>query len=273
MASRRAPHNSVRRRLAVATWRAPTDARIYTRLELDATALLAYVQATRQRSGERVTITHVVGAALGRAIRAVPDVRSRVVFGRISTTEACDVGFVVDISDGGDLAPVKVRGVDRKSPADIARELSPGVTRVRAGTDPNHSRSSSIIRHVPWWTLRPLLNVVSLLVGGLGVSAFGQPGFPFGSALISNVGPLGLDEAYMAPVPFARVPLYLAVGSVHDAAVAVHGQVVVRPRMVLIGTADHRLIDGAHAGQVARVLRELLAEPTRLDEPDGPAPG
>jgi pyruvate dehydrogenase E2 component (dihydrolipoamide acetyltransferase) len=35
--------------------------------------------------------------------------------------------------------------------------------------------------------------------------------------------------------------------------------------MVLIGTADHRLVDGAHAGQVVTVLRDLLADPARLD--------
>jgi len=258
--------DSVRRRIAVATWRAPSDARIYTRLVVDATAVLAYVEATRRRTGERVTITHVVGAALGRALRAVPDTRSRVVFGRIRSVDTCDVGFAVDINAGGDLAPVKVRGIDALTPVDVARALSAGVSRVRTGTDQNHSRSMSIVALAPSWTLRPLLGIASVLIGGLGVGAFGQPGFPFGSAFISNVGPLGLEEAYMAPLPFARVPLYVAIGAVRDTAIAVDGQVVVRPCMVLIGTADHRLVDGAHAGQVVTVLRDLLADPARLDD-------
>jgi pyruvate dehydrogenase E2 component (dihydrolipoamide acetyltransferase) len=68
-------------------------------------------------------------------------------------------------------------------------------------------------------------------------------------------------------VPFARVPLYLAVGAVQDAVVAVDGKVVVRPQVVLGATADHRLIDGAHAGRIAQIIRDLLADPRQLDVP------
>ncbi len=198
-------------------------------------------------------------------MRAVPEARARVVFGRIVTFDTCDIGFAVDIDEGGDLAPIKLCGVDEKSPADIAAELRPATVSVRSGSDPGHERRRSIVRHLPWWSLRPMLNVASLLVGGLGIGVFGQPGFPLGTALVSNVGTLGLDEAFLTPLPLARVPLYLAVGAVRDAAVVIDGAVVVRPQFVLVATADHRLIDGAHAGRLAAILRELLANPTRLD--------
>ena len=257
--------SSVRRRLAVATWRPPREGRIHGRLEVDATAMLDYVDRVRERTGEQVTITHVVGAALARAVRAVPEARTRVVLGRIVAVDSCDIAFAVDIDDGEDLAPVKVSGADCKSPLQICAELRAGAARLRAGTDPAYARSSAIVRAVPWWTLRPVLSVASLLVGGLGVPAFGQPGRPLGTAFVSNLGTLGLDEGFIAPLPFARVPLYLAVGAVRDAAVIVEGAVVVRPQLVLVATADHRLMDGAHAGRVATVLRELLSDPDALD--------
>jgi pyruvate dehydrogenase E2 component (dihydrolipoamide acetyltransferase) len=84
---------------------------------------------------------------------------------------------------------------------------------------------------------------------------------------VSNVGPLGLDEAFLAPMPMARVPLYLAVGAVRDAAMVVDGELAVRPQVVLVATGDHRLIDGAHAGQVVAILRDLLTHPDKLDLP------
>lgn len=258
---------SVRRQVAVATWRPPKDGRIFTRLAIDASPMLAYVDDARARTGEHVTVTHVVGAALGRAICAVPEVRARVVFGRIVPHETCDVSFAVDIGGGADLAPVKVRSADQKTPGEIARELAPGSKRLRSGTGTGHARSSTVIRHLPWWTHRPALAGVSLFVGGLGVSALGQPGFPLGAAFVTNVGTLGLDEAFAAPVPFARVPLYVAVGAIRDAAMVVDGEVAVRPQVVLGATADHRLIDGAHAGRIAEVIRELLADPLQLDTP------
>ncbi len=256
-----------RRRVAVATWRPSRDGRIYSRSAIDATAIRAYVEEVRAATGVHVTMTHVVGAALGRAICAVPEVRARVVLGHIHEFPSCDVGFAVDIAGGADLAPVKVLNVNEKSPADIARELSPAAARLRTGRDPGFSLSSSIVRMLPPWSMRPVLAAAGFLIGGLGVPALGQKGSPLGAAFVSNVGPLGLDEAFLAPLPFARVPLYLAIGAVQDAAMVVDGEVVVRPQVVLGATADHRIVDGVHAGQLAIVLRRLLADPWQLDLP------
>lgn len=267
--SRRA---SVRRRVALATWRPSRDGRIYTRAAVDVTAARDYVAEVRARTGERVTLTHVIGAALGRCIAAVPEVRARVVFGRIVAHPTCDVGFAVDVADGHDLAPVQVRAVDRLTPVEVAREVERAAAHLRSGSDERHNRSSAIVRRAPAWAMRPMFAAAGVLVGGLGIGAFGQPGFPLGSAFISNVGTLGLDEAFLAPIPFARVPLYLGVGAVRDVPAVVDGAVVVQPQIVIGATADHRLIDGAHAGRLAILLRRLITEPSLLDVPWNESP-
>ena len=103
---------------------------------------LAYLRRVQAESGERVTITHVVGAALGRAIREVPEIRARIVLGRLVDLDTCDVGFAVDIEQGSDLAPVKVLDVDRLSPLEVARAVDVGAGRLRAHEDLAHRRSS-----------------------------------------------------------------------------------------------------------------------------------
>lgn len=256
---------TLRRRLAVATWRPSKDGRIYARMAVDATPLLAYVDRVRAESGERITLTHVIGTALGHAIRDVPEIQARVVLGRIVEFKTVDVAFAVDIDGGDDLAPAAVRSVDEKSPLQVARELAPSITGLRAGTHAPQRMANRIVHHLPWWSLRPVVSFAGLLVSGFGIKAFGQPAFPLGVAFVSNVGTLGLDEGYLAPVPFARVPVYLAVGAVRDAAVIVDGAVEVRRQIVLVATADHRLVDGAHAGQIVKRLRVILADPTMLD--------
>ena len=209
---------AVRRRIAVASWRPSRDGRIYARTEVDVTAALAYLARIRAETGERVTLTHVVGAALGRALREVPEIRARVVFGRLVPLETCDVGFAVDIGAGSDLAPVKVAGVDRLSPArggqGARRRRRPGCA---PDTTPHTGERQGSCRWMPTWTMRPAMATASLVAGGLGRGLLGQPGFPLGTAFISNVGNLGLDEAFLAPLPFARTPVYLAVGAVRDA--------------------------------------------------------
>jgi len=263
----------VRRQIAVATWRPSRDGRIYTRMEVDVTTTLAYLERVRAHSGERVTLTHVVGAALARALREEPEIRARVVFGRLVPLSRCDIGFAVDIGEGSDLAPVKVADVDRLSPLEVARALDVGVALLRRGQDPAYRRTSRIVRVVPAWAMRPVIAASSLVSGGLGRGLVGQPGFPLGTAFVSNVGTLGLDEAFLAPAPFARAPVYLAVGAVQERAVVVDGQVVARPVVVLVATGDHRVVDGVHAGRMATVIRDLLTHPERLDHPStGPAP-
>ncbi|MGI8535222.1 MAG: 2-oxo acid dehydrogenase subunit E2 [Mycobacteriales bacterium] len=260
------PRPSARRKLAVATWRAPKEGRLHARLAVDASALVAYCTRKREESGVKVTPGVVVGMAFHRGVLEVPAFHTRVVFGRIVPFTSYEVSFTVDIESGVDLAPAKI-DVAGKSVVDVARELAAGAARLRAGRDKDFETMSGIVNAVPWWALRPLLSGSSLLHAGIGVRVFGLPAHPLGSMMVSNIGSIGLDEAYIAPVPLARVPLYVCVGAVSDAPMAVDGQVVVRPQLVLTATADHRLVDGVQAAALARVVRTLLADPDRLDRP------
>lgn len=256
---------SVRRKIAAATWRAPVEGRIHARTEVDVSAALAHIEHLRSTTGVRVTLTHLVGAALGRALRAVPEARARVVFGRIVPVPECTVAFAVDIAGGEDLGPIRVEHADRLSSVEVAERVETAVAALRGDSDRHHRRTSSLVRLAPWWAMRPVLSTASLLVGGFGAPAFGQPGRPLGTGFVSNVGTLGLDEAYLAPAPFARTPIYLAVGTVRDRPVAVGSEVLVRPTVVLVATADHRIIDGAHAGRLQQVVVEHLTRPELLD--------
>ncbi len=260
-----APRPSVRRKIAVATWRAPREGRLHARMAVDATAVLDFCTERTASSGVRVTPGVVVGLAFSRGVQEVPAFHNRVVFGRIVPFPSYDVAFAVDIGAGDDLAPTKVRAVDTKTVVEVARELEAGAERLRARMDSDYETTSGIAKAVPWFALRPVLAAASLLNGGIGVRAFGQPAHPLGSMFVTNIGSFGLDEGYVAPVPLARVPLYVCIGAVNDAALVVDGQVAVRPQLVMTATADHRLVDGAHAAQLARFVRTALADPEVLD--------
>jgi pyruvate dehydrogenase E2 component (dihydrolipoamide acetyltransferase) len=255
----------VRRKIAAATWRPSRDGRIYARLEVDVGPAREYCRRASEEAGVQVTVTHVVGAALARVLREVPEFRARMVFGRVVPLEQCDIAFAVDIAGGSDLAPIKVRRADTLTPVEIARVLQRGAERLRAGRDEAYGRTSRLVEVAPAWAIRPVLAMSSVISGGLGKPAFGQPGFPLGTAFVSNVGTVGLDEAFLAPLPFARTPVYLAVGAIRERALVIDGEIVVRPTAVLVATADHRLGDGSHAGEMVAGMKRLIAEPTLMD--------
>jgi pyruvate dehydrogenase E2 component (dihydrolipoamide acetyltransferase) len=112
-----------------------------------------------------------------------------------------------------------------------------------------------------------MLKVTGWLTGSLGISipAFGLEAFPFGSCIVTSVGMFGLDEGFAPFTPFARVPVLVLVGAVHDGVVAIDGVPTVRKRLTITATIDHRFLDGAQGGVLARILREQLEDPWRLD--------
>jgi pyruvate dehydrogenase E2 component (dihydrolipoamide acetyltransferase) len=86
--------------------------------------------------------------------------------------------------------------------------------------------------------------------------------FQGGTFTVSNLGMFGVDDftAVINP-PEAAI---LAVAAIQPTPVAMDGQVVVRDRVKVTLSVDHRAIDGATAARFLQVLKALLEEPMGL---------
>ena len=83
-----------------------------------------------------------------------------------------------------------------------------------------------------------------------------------GTFTISNLGMFRVERftAVLNPPQAAIV----AIGATEERAVALDGEVVVRPTMTITGTFDHRAVDGAPAAEFLQTLKELLEEPALM---------
>lgn len=79
---------------------------------------------------------------------------------------------------------------------------------------------------------------------------------------VSNLGMFGIDQftAIINP-PEAAI---LAVGGVEEKAIVVDGELVVRKRMRVTMSCDHRVIDGATGAKFLQTLRRLIENPLML---------
>jgi pyruvate dehydrogenase E2 component (dihydrolipoamide acetyltransferase) len=261
------PKMSTRRKLAIATWSSPREGNIYGKLTVDATEALVYLDHLRRKTGEKVTVTHLVGKACGQALKQAPTLNGYLRLGAYVPHETVDISFLVALEEGGNLAKAKVSDVDRKSVADIARELRELAARLHRGADRDFNKTQNPVRLLPTWLLRPVLWATGVVTSSFGVSvpALGLEAFPFGACIVTSVGMFGLDEGYAPPTPFARVPAYVLIGALRDAPAVVDGQLVVRKQLTITATLDHRFIDGYQGGVLARAVREVFENPWKLE--------
>jgi pyruvate dehydrogenase E2 component (dihydrolipoamide acetyltransferase) len=253
------------RKLAIGSWKTTYDPTVYGTLTVRMDKALAYIEAFRQRTGVRLTVTHLMTKAMGEALRRCPEANAVLRFNKIYLREQVTISALVVQTDGGkvDLTSAKINDADTKTLREIAVEMEDAVRRVRERRDVAMEKGKGTIQKIPYM----FLNMFTWLIGflmytlNLDLSGLGMPKDAFGSVIITNVGSLGLDTAYVPLVPYTRVPIFVAPGAVKEAPVVEDGKIVVGKVMNINASFDHRFIDGFHAGVLATTLREMLENP------------
>lgn len=254
------------RKIALGTWQTAYDPSVYGSVSLRMEAAESYLERFRRATGKRLTISHLMAKAAAAALEATPDANAILRLGRIYLRERIGVFFQVALEDPVtgeiDLSGATIYDPEKKTLDDICLELEAKAKGVRGGKD-KKERARSLFRHAPEFAIGPLLDTIGFFgyTLNLDLEKVGVPNDPFGSIMITNIGSLGLEEAYAPLVPYSRVPIVLAMGAVIDAPVVEDGRVVPGRVMKLCATFDHRILDGAHAAIMVRTLREWMEDP------------
>ncbi len=258
-------------KIASAMWGPIDDPQIYGDLEVDATEMLAFIEAAREQTGAHVTLTHLAGRAVAHALVENPKLNGHMFLGRFLHYDAIDVFFVTFTGEGRELSGVKVNDADQKTAVEVAREVSERVDRVRHDDkDPEFGRAKDVINLLPSRILRSALGALTTLASDLGLdlSKLGLARRSFGSAMVTSVGMFGIEHAYAPLSRYYRVPAVILVNEVRKRPVVdENDEVVVRPMLTFSATMDHRLIDGYQAGRLSEAISEYCADPWRF-EPD-----
>jgi pyruvate dehydrogenase E2 component (dihydrolipoamide acetyltransferase) len=250
------------RRIANAIWQAPNDPQIFGSMELDASRAIAFIEAARA-AGHHVTLTHVAGRALAHALEEAPDLNVRIRHGRAIPRPSVDIFFITAVASGRDLSGVKVARTNEKPAIAVATEVAERSHALKSGHDPDLARTKAIMERLPMPLLKVAMRAATYIVGERAQSLplLGLHASPFGSAMISSVGMLGLPMAFSPLVWMYKVPLLLLIGEVTPKPVAVDGHVEIRPMLPVTATIDHRFVDGFHVSRALHAFRKYFADP------------
>jgi pyruvate dehydrogenase E2 component (dihydrolipoamide acetyltransferase) len=192
--------------------------------DLDVTELMSMRQQMIEITGAKISLNDFIVRAIALALRHHPMVNASWGEDAITQHGEIHVGIAVATADGL-ITPV-IREADTKSVGDIAAE-------VRVLADKAKNRK-----------LKP-------------------EEYQGSTFTISNLGAWGINEftAIINP-PNAAI---LAIGAAEARPVAdANRQVVVRDRMKVTMSCDHRLIDGAVGAEFLKTLRTYIEQPLRL---------
>jgi pyruvate dehydrogenase E2 component (dihydrolipoamide acetyltransferase) len=255
------------RKITTATWGHPSDPQIYGDMHVDAAGVLDFISAARERTGTPLTVTHVVGKAVGYALGENPDLNVRLYRSSFIQRDTVDVFFIVSMGEGQELSGVKIERADEKSVIEIATELGSRARRVRDEEDVEFGKTKSMLARTPVRLLKPMLRLSAWLAQDLDLDLkkYGLPRQAFGSAMVTSVGMFGIEHAYAPLSPYYRVPFIVLVGEVSDRPAVVDGQVVPRPMFTIAATLDHRYLDGFHAARLMRSAQDYLADPQKFE--------
>ena len=263
------------RKIAIGTWADAYDPSVYGTMEVNMDEAMRYLADFRARTGRKLTISHMMAKVAAMALKEVPDANAVLRWNRIYLRKRIGIFFQVVMTDDGegktDLSGATIYDVEQKSLVEICDDFNAKVDKVRKRQDPALEGTRKTFLGVPYFLLNPLLKLISFFSYTLNLDLrwAGIPSDPFGSMMITNVGSLGLDTAFVPLVPYSRVPILLALGNVRDAPVVRDGKVTVGKIMKVNATFDHRFIDGFHASVLSRVVRDWFENPyKRFDNLD-----
>lgn len=267
------------RRIAIGTWQTAYDPSVYGTLRVRMDRAMDYIDEYRKRSGVRLTVTHLVAKAMAEVLRRMPDANAILRFNRIYLRKNIGIFFQVTIRDEEtgkfDLSGATIYDVDQKSLPEIVAEMEERVHAVRKGTDKALEKARRSFDLIPLILMNFVLKAVSFFAYtlNLDLSRFGIARDPFGSVMITNIGALGLDAAYVPLIAYSRVPLLVALGEVKEVPLVEDGKIVVGKVMDMNATFDHRFFEGSHGAVMASVMRSWMEDPERHFGPipeDGP---
>ncbi|MDQ6661353.1 MAG: 2-oxoglutarate dehydrogenase complex dihydrolipoyllysine-residue succinyltransferase, partial [Chloroflexota bacterium] len=204
-----------------------TAAMLTTFNEIDMSAVMELRSRRKDAFKERHNVSlgfmsFFTKAAVG-ALKAYPRLNAEIQGNEMIIKHYYDIGIAVSTEEG--LVVPVVRDADRKSFAEIEREIAELAKKARAGT----------------------LSLAELQGGTFTITNGGVFGSLLSTPILNapQVGILGMHKIEQRPM-------------------AVNGQVEIRPMMYVALSYDHRIVDGSEAVQFLVKIKEMVEDPETL---------
>ena len=252
---------------SAAIYTTPTDSRVYGTLDIDVTDARKFMQQKREE-GVKITMVHLAVTVLARVVAFdVPEMNCFIRRGSVVGRQHLDV--MVPVAMGGEgVTSVIIEDAHTRTVSSIAAEISTKAKNARSGDEMKAAQNKYLLNRIPWPFRRPVFRLLKWVTVDMGfeIKALGLSANSFGSFVVSDIGSHGLNTGMTSLMPAAKVPAVIVLGKIEEKPVVRNGEIVIRTILPLTGTFDHRIVDGAQIGKLARGIKRNFRKPDWLDE-------
>ncbi len=265
---------NVVRRTLVWWFGPPNNPYVTANFVVDVTHARAWLVRINAQAEPRVSLNHLVAAAIGRTLRAHPYANGRVIGQRIVLHDSVGIAMPVNLLGSAaadrELSMTSVERVETLTVRQLAERTSRRLLDERRG-QPVHPLIKPIFRigeAAPHTLFKVALHALdraanTSYVGDVFYRSMGV------TTALSNVGAAirpgdgvwfrGADV--QLPNRLVQVGTFWGTSVVQDEVVPVDGVPAVRPMLPALFIFDHRLIDGVRAAKVIQSFADVLRDP------------
>lgn len=225
---------------------------VFFEMSIDAAKLDAFLADARARTGLKITVLHMVVAALTRIFAERPRLNRFVAGGRIWQRRGIWISFSAktEKSDKGSVVALKRLVEPNESLVEIVRKFDEVVGGSRSGKRDQTDKELALALALPAFMTAFIVNMLKRLDRWGLMPRFMVDGDPlFASVFIANMGSIGMDAPFHHLYEWGNIPLFCAIGRERD------GKIPLR------WTFDERVEDGLYCLKGIEIMRELLEEP------------
>ena len=267
--------NSVVRKFMMWWFDTPFSPWVCTNISVDFTAAQSYLDAVNKVSSSRVSVQHLICAAIAASLDRHRYANSRVVAGRIDHPEHVSIAIPVNLlghrcGERRELGLTILAKAETLSLLELSQLSQKQLQVERSGKIENQflQRILWIADRLPQSISSLLLSLIDFTLKRSWVWSRAQKAFPITAGLSNPGAVFDLEEGILLransvhlPQRLAAVGTFWGVTTVQDEVVVVKKQPAVRPMLPVMLVFDHRIMDGVRAGKMLMTFHSIIQNP------------
>jgi hypothetical protein len=247
-----------------------TESVIFFEQFIDVTNTLKYLRA-KKRENKDISLFFIILYAGIRVIAQRPKLNRFVSGYRYYQRNRISYNFVAkrNMTDEGEEINVTMSFSPFLTLENFCKKVSDYISNLKEGTETGAEKINSIVSHLPRFLIKFFMWGVKFLDYHNGLPKSVIDSLPFyNSVFFTNLGSIGIDAPFHHNFELGNCGFFCAIGRLRkENILKKDGTIETKDKIKLTFTYDDRITDGFYCARSIDLLRELVENPEKLEQP------